>query len=377
MTTMPRSCTLPSVLARRMRRVALGILALVLIIIGILLPVRTKQRRIADAPFGAYAGYVWRGSVASVEGSWTVPRIVDPSRFGLATTWIGSQAVGTHSAFIQIGNSELHGYSRARVAENRYWTFWSDTTRNFHPQFLFTVRPGDALSASLIHAHKRWRLAIIDHTSGSKAQFSTGEDANASFDEAQWTQEDARTSTGEPYPYPSSTVVSFRRLAVNSVAPAYGSLYSTWMSVNGVSLAPTPLARDAFALRQATVSSAGEDYLHIRALRSPAAEAFWSELEQWTANTPYTEIASASSRLTASLRSEIRALGAAGLQKPAGRMTRLLIRKLDVIIKQARPPAVMSPVALRCWRSSLNHDAQASLYVAHLLLRTLGLPELP
>ncbi len=364
-------------LARRLRHVILGVLALVLIIVWILLPVRTKHRRITDSPFGAYAGYVWLGRVSSVEGSWTVPRIIDPSRSGLATTWIGAQAPGARGAFIQIGDGELHGYSRTHVAENRYWAFWSDSTRDFHPQFLFRVRPDDALSASLTLAHGRWALAIVDHTSDSNARFSTSEDTNASFDKAQWTQEDATTSTGERFPYPSLTGLRSSRLAVNSKPPNYASLYSTWMSVNGVSLAPTPLAGDAFALRRATINSAGEQYLHIGALRSTAAQTFWSELERWTAKTPYVEIASASSRLIASLRSDVRALGAARLPKSVNSMIRLLIRKLDVIIERARPPAVMSPAALTLWRSSLISDAEALQYVAHLLLRALRLPELP
>jgi hypothetical protein len=369
------------VLARRLRRAAFGVLALglilVLVFIAIPLRGRSKHSRIIDSPFGAYAGYVWLGRVSSMDGSWTVPQIVDPSRSGLATTWIGAQAPGTRGAFIQIGASELHGYSRAHVVENRYWVFWSDTTRNFHPQFLFRVRPGDALSASLTLARKRWVLAIVDHTSGSNAQFSTSEDANASFDEAQWTQEDATTSMGERFPYPSLTGLRFSGLAVNSKPPTYASLYSTWMSVNGVSLAPTPLADNAFALRQATINPAGEQYLHIGALKSTAAQTFWSELELWTAKTPYVRIASASSRLIASLRSDVRALAAARLPKSINSMIRLLIRKLDVIIERARPPAVMSLVALTLWRSTLISDAKALQYVAHLLLRALGLPELP
>jgi hypothetical protein len=292
------------------------------------------------------------------------------------TLGLGSQAPGAHGAFIQVGSSELHGYARTHVAENRYWAFWSDTTRNFHPQFLFRVRPGDALSASLTLAHGRWALAIVDHTSGSNVRFSTSEDANALFDDAQWTQEDASTSTGEPFPYPSLTVVRFSRLAVNSAPPAYVSLYSTWMSVNGVFLAPTPLAGDAFALRRATVSSAGEDYLHISALTGTDIETFGSELERWSTKTPYTEIASASSRLIASLRRETRALANARLPKTASRLVRLLIGKLDAMIERAHPPAVMSPTALTLWQSSLIRRSDASYYIAHLLLRALGLPEL-
>lgn len=149
------------------------------------------------------------------------------------------------------------------------------------------------------------------------------------------------------------------------------------MSVNGVFLAPTPLARDAFALRRATVSSAGEDYLHIGDPRSTALETFGSELERWTTKTPSTKIASASSRLIAWLSREIRALANARLPKAASSLVRLLIGKLDAMIERARPPAVMSTTALIVWKWSLIRSSDAAHYVAHLLLRALGLPELP
>jgi hypothetical protein len=295
----------------------------------------------------------------------------------MATTWIGSQAPGARGAFIQIGDAELRGYSRAHVAETLYWAFWSDRTRNFHPQFLFSVRPGDTISASLALGHRRWTLTIVDQTSGSNAQFSTSEDADAPFDEVEWTQEDARTLTGEPFPYPLLTMVHFSRLMVNSGAPSYPSLYSAWMSVNGVDWAPTPLNDDAFALRQVTVSSAGEQYLHIRALRSTIAQTFGAKLEQWTPKTPRVEITSASEQLIASLHTEIHALADARLPESTRSSIRLLIQKLDIIIEQARPPTDMSPAAFMHWRSSLIRDAGASLYAAHMLLRALRLPELP
>jgi peptidase A4-like protein len=248
---------LPRPNSPRFTRVVLCVAALVIMFVFLAIPLggRAKHRRTTDSPFGAYGGYVWRGRVSSVEGSWTVPRIVEPSRFGLATTWIGSQSRDARGRFIQIGSCELHGYSRAHVVENRYWAFWSDSMRNFHPQFLFRVRPGDAISASLAVAHGRSTLAIVDQTSGADVRFSTSGAANASFNEAQWTQEDASTATGEPFPYPSLTVVRFSGLAVNSAPPDYASLYSTWMSVNGVSLAPTPLVGDAFALKRVIVSA--------------------------------------------------------------------------------------------------------------------------
>jgi hypothetical protein len=370
---------LPRPNSPRFKRPALCVAALVLVFVAVAIPLggRAKHHRMTDSPFGADAGYVWPGRVSSLEGSWTVPWIVEPSRSGLATTWIGTQARDTRGAFIQIGSCELRGYSPAHVVENLYWAFWSDRTRDFHPQLLFRVRPGDALSASLSLAHGRWALAIVDHTSGSDVQFSTSEGANARFAEAQWMQEDASSSTGEPFPYPSLTVVRFTGLTVNSARPEYASLYSTWMSVNGASLAPTPLIGDAFALRRATVSAAGEDYLHVAGPSSTALETFGSELERWSTKTPYTEIASASSRLIASLRRETLALTHARLPKRVNRLDRLLIAKLAAMVERAHPPAVMSPTTLAVWKSSLVRSGGAAHYAAHLLLRALGLPDLP
>jgi hypothetical protein len=291
-------------------------------------------------------------------------------------TWISAQAPGTRSAFIQIGTSELHGYSRAHVVENRYWAFWSDTARHFHPQFLFGVRPGDALTASLALSRGRWALALVDHTSGSAVRLSTSEDANAPFDEAQWAQEDATTATGDRFPYPSLTGLRFSALAVNSKAPNYASLYSTWMSVNGLSWAPTPLTHDAFALRQATVDPTGEYYLHIGPPRSATLQAYGSEFERWTSKTTYAKIASASANLIARLHLEIHALTNARLPKALGSRVRLLISRLNDMIERARPPADMSPTAFNLWRSSLIRSSYSAHYVAHLLLRALGLPEL-
>src|SRR5579864_1176198 len=53
--------------------------------------------------FGRFAGYAWRGRVASVQASWTVPRIRRVSPPGHAGTWIGAQAPGALGPFVQIG----------------------------------------------------------------------------------------------------------------------------------------------------------------------------------------------------------------------------------------------------------------------------------
>jgi hypothetical protein len=45
----------------------------------------------SDAPFGAFAGYVWIGSVHSVGASFTVPRVARGSALSEASTWKPSE----------------------------------------------------------------------------------------------------------------------------------------------------------------------------------------------------------------------------------------------------------------------------------------------
>ncbi len=361
----------------RFRLVVVGVPMLLAIVVGLSLAVPGKRGGNGHAHVGAYAGYVWRGGVASVEGSWTVPRIFNFSRPGLAGTWIAALGFGARRPFVQVGTEELRGYSRNHVAESRYWAFWSNTTRHFHPIFLFRVGPGDALTAGLTLAHRRWTLTVVDETSHASAHFSTSEEADRSFDEAEWMQEDATDTTGSLFPFPALSSVGFRRLAVNSAAPSYASLYSMWLSVDGGHLAPTPLRNDAFVLRRTAVTPSGDQFLRISERANVAARIFGAELARWPTRPSYTQISSASRRLITSLGSEIRALQHARLPLSARGMIRLLIGQLHVLLEQARSPAVMSPAALTHWRSGLSRDAEASLYTEHLIRRTLGAPELP
>lgn len=103
-------------MVRRFRYVGLGLLGLVLvalIVIGLAVPNRAKHRGGSSGlPFGTFAGYVWHGRVASVQASWTMPRIVSGSPLGFAATWIGAQGPGALRPFIQIGANEQRGLSR-------------------------------------------------------------------------------------------------------------------------------------------------------------------------------------------------------------------------------------------------------------------------
>lgn len=233
-------------------------LALVALMAVALLPQPSKRSQRTDQPFGAYAGYRWRGRIASVEGSWTVPRIDPGSTPGLAGTWIAAQANGAGPPFIQVGDSELRGDSRYGAPENRYWAFWTDTKHEFHPQFLFRVEPGDALAGRLTLTRGRWTITLLDQTSGARSLVTAPDATHRSYDQAQWAQENEREASGELAPYPSLSTAHFERIAVNSEVPTAGSLRSleySCMSIGTSVWVPSRLEAGGFTVRETSLAS--------------------------------------------------------------------------------------------------------------------------
>jgi hypothetical protein len=319
----------------------------------------------ASWSFGPFAGYVWRGQVTSVQGSWRVPRVLAGSPLGsAASTWIGAEAPGGPGPFIQIGTNEQR-VSPSEVLERGpgYYAYWSDTKWTFHPRLLFPVSPGDDIRASLALARKRWTLAIVDPTSGASARFSTGDETHeGAFNEAS--------------PYPRLSESGFRRLAVNGKAPSYADLYSSWMSVHEGNLAPSPPRGGSFMLRRATVSSLGAQYLHIATRDDVAIETFVAGSTRWTTKTPYSQIKSVSVRFIAVLSTNSQAFTDVRWPAPVRGLVHSLIADIGVLREYSRPPALVSSAELASWRSRWAHDAEAINSVAHSIKRTLNLPEI-
>ena len=147
---------------RRGVQMCFGLVVLVaLAVIFVVLLGAAPRGSSANWSFGPFAGYVWRGQVTSVQGSWSVPRVSAGSSLrSAASTWIGAEAPGEPAPFIQIGTNEQR-VSPAEVLERGpgYYAFWSDTKGAFHPRPFFRVSPGDDIRASLALARKRWTLA--------------------------------------------------------------------------------------------------------------------------------------------------------------------------------------------------------------------------
>jgi hypothetical protein len=318
--------------------------------------------------------------VHSVGASWTVPRVDPGSSPGVAGTWIGARAPSTNrgTPFIQIGVTE-HALTPTakRLPGGSYEAFWSTTGRGSHPQFLFPVDAGDDISASLTLAHGRWTLAIVDGTSGVAARLSTSAEARASFNEATWIQEDVRNqATGKLFTYPELTPVDFRELTVNTVAPAYADVYSLWMSANGRSLAPSPLQHDSFTLRQAQVSTVGEQYLRIAEREDTATQAFFAQLAQWSPSTPRSQLAAASEALLTVLRDNFETLAHSRWPARVHGPLASLIDAANVLLADLAAVRSTPATGLVAWISRFERDAAVIGDAGHTIRRALDLPEL-
>lgn len=260
------------------------------------LPARSA---VATYPLGAWAGYAWLGHVHSVRAAWTVPAIRAGSPAGVAASWIGAQAparlpgvplpgriparaaakwraVSERVPFIQVGVMESRGWTSSERVSNAYFAFWTDSAHGFQPISLFPVRPGDEISARLTLEDKRWQVMILDATSGAHKELYTADEGLASFNEAEWNQENPESPPfgTDEYLYPLLSPIHVRDLAVNGTPPRRPNMYSSWMSEDGTYIAPSSLTADGFTLHQTGLSPSGQRYLTIASQMNTAAQAY-------------------------------------------------------------------------------------------------------
>ncbi len=375
----------------RRRRAWLALLALVLVaalvLIGLGLGGGGGASHLTtnnvDAPFGPFAGYVTVGAVTSVGASIRVPRIVRGSPLGEAATWIGVQGYGPPDRFLQIGVLEIRVQGRAwdRPA-NGYFAFWSDTRHSFRPAVLFAVKPYDTLRASMSRAHGHWRLAISDATSGARRSFSTSQEMDGPFEQAEWMQEDPGAEAHH-VSYPRLTPPELNALAPpefenmtadNAPVPS-SRLYSQWMSVNHENLAPTPPRDDAFTLvRAPAVTAVGALYMRASASASTAFVQFEDERKGWNAQTPRRLIAAASARFTTAMLSGRQALRMATWPARALVLLPAEDRQAAALIADAQPPAHLTSATFAAWNAKLTQAIVQGGPAGAAFRTALGLP---
>jgi hypothetical protein len=202
----------------------------------------------AAAPtVGHFAGYQQISTVVSqISATITVPRISPSSSYSDAATWVGAEVRGQdylHLPFVQVGISEDESDYQPPTDK----AFWSDNAHHFNAVPIFSVKPGDRVSVSLVHAHRHWIITAVDGT--THRRIATSQEGGATFGLGEWVQED--TDVGSHfYVYPKMTDIHISKLSINDRPPARSVLYPDWMSIGhrGAAFKPTAPTRDAFAV---------------------------------------------------------------------------------------------------------------------------------
>jgi hypothetical protein len=290
-----------------------------------------------------------------------------------ASTWIGAQAPGAprRSPFIQVGTVEDRGSSSPA-----YRAFWTDTTRGFHPQILFRVHPGDAVSTALTLLSGRWRVYIVDTTSGRRTSFSTGEEGTGEFYLAEWLQENPSETSGKTTRYPDLSPVRLTAMAINGAAPRYRDVFAQWMSLPGRDLAPTPLRDGAFAITRGVLTPAAERYLEIARPQNASAREVDLAEARWTEHTPAAQIQRVSATASASERRYADRLARAHWPAAAQGAIASLVREVRVEAGVFTVAARHAPASLAEWRRRFAGLTPTLQQLAHGARRALHLPEL-
>ncbi len=131
--------------------VAAGALVLALVVFG-----APGKHGPTDLPF--QAGYVSCCAANVVSASWRTPTIAHGVGFGEEAAWVGVQTGTTF--FLQAGTIE----EQDGVGDD-YFAFWSDTERQFLPQYFpDMVHPGDLVHAQLRRTATQWVVTFRDVT---------------------------------------------------------------------------------------------------------------------------------------------------------------------------------------------------------------------
>jgi peptidase A4-like protein len=335
---------------------------------------RDDTRGAAATSFGRMAGYVWSGAVTSVRAAWSVPKMAPGAGEAHASTWIGAQALGMPAppAFIQVGTTE----DRARASGPVYAAFWTDTKRGYHPQILFRIAPGDEVSCSLALVAGRWRVQIVDGSSGRRAAFDTREEGDAVFNLAEWLQEDPSETSGRATPYPALSPIRITHLAADGRPPRYAAMYAQWMSVAGANLAPTPVRDGAFSITRGVITPAGRRYLQLARPQNVAARRIDREEASWSPRTSLRRVSAASAAAAASERTYaeglVRGHWPVAARGPVSSLARQVRREARMFAAAARRPQA----SLEMWQRRLARLTPELLRLAHRVRRALRLPEL-
>jgi hypothetical protein len=226
-------------------------------------PTATPPSVPQETSLAGFAGYDLIAPLGEIAADFTVPSILKaPPRgtYATASTWIGAQnAMGE---FVQIGVTESASSDLPGEPDLAYNGFWSSTALDFHPDSFAKVQPGDRIAVSMVLRSKGWVIRFDDESSGTSRTIQTDYGGGASFNAAEWIQEDPISSTDllRNLPYPQTSVVSFSQVEADGRVPYLGYDDERAMDVpGGPWLVPTSFRSDGFIVEPAT--GAAKQYL--------------------------------------------------------------------------------------------------------------------
>ena len=164
-----------------------------------------------------WAGYIRAGQdFRNASGTWTVPKLAS-TYDGYSSTWVGIDGATSEDKFLIQTGTEADVVNGQRS----YRAWWEVITpTNVAPETLFsnlTVSPGDSITATVSQLSSgRWKMALIDNTTGRSASHTTAFAGPGSS--AEWIQEDTDVD-GYISTAPKWSKVKFTNLTLNDDNP--------------------------------------------------------------------------------------------------------------------------------------------------------------
>ncbi len=267
---------------------------LVLAAAAVLLAGCSSSARTVSAPqFGPFAGYIWNGGIVrQVSSVIVVPKLTGASGGGVAGSWIGAEGPvagrSQSGPFFQVGVNE--DWNGIPATSSNYYAFWSSAGVHFRPQYLFDVRPGDAVHVSMRVAADRLLIYADDERAGSRRTVTRRLRSEDELGDASWHQEDVTDAdSGVPFTYPQLSTVHFSALRVNDHPPPAGALSVAWMTaaqaLGGTKLFGPTRRGDGFSVAEIQPSAAAIEFERIAVPDDMRAYLWGAQVASWSSAT--------------------------------------------------------------------------------------------
>jgi hypothetical protein len=237
-------------------------------------------------PETGFGGYLWRGTVTSLQARWRTPSISPTSRPGGAATWIGVQST-TSNGFIQVGVTEFAEASGKDI----YSAFWSDAGLKFHPQPLGALSPGESIVASMKRYTSGWHISIRNGSHSWSVTRNIRYSSNDQNSIAEWIQEDPSSGSGlsRDIPYPKISNVKFSNVLLNGSSPLLKIKNGLVLIASADQiLVPTKMSDDSFTF--VAPKGAQRQYLKDALALDTGSYIFQGEYDRWAHTSQFLRI---------------------------------------------------------------------------------------